>query len=57
MSTSLAEYLSALETRDTREQAHQVYLEACKYCQPTWHAEADAVQTRSWSTAQQEEQE
>jgi hypothetical protein len=30
MSTSLAEYLSALEARDAREQAHQVYLEACK---------------------------
>jgi chromosome segregation ATPase len=28
MSTSLAEYLSALEARDAREQAHRVYLEA-----------------------------
>jgi hypothetical protein len=30
MSSSLAEYLAALEARDEREQAHAVYVNACK---------------------------
>lgn len=29
MSNPLAEYLSALEARDTRERAHEVYINAC----------------------------
>lgn len=29
MSNALAEYLSALEARDTRERAHEVYINAC----------------------------
>jgi hypothetical protein len=57
MSTSLAEYLSALESRDAREQAHQVYLEACKCCQSTKHEGVDEMQTPSWPTASQEDHE
>jgi hypothetical protein len=41
MSNSLAEYLSALEARDAREQAHQVYLEACEYHQRPWALRAN----------------
>jgi hypothetical protein len=33
MSNALAEYLSALDARDTRERAHEVYINAC--AQPT----------------------
>lgn len=29
MSNALAEYLSALDARDTRERAHEVYINAC----------------------------
>lgn len=31
MSNPLAEYLSALDARDARERAHEVYITACKY--------------------------
>jgi hypothetical protein len=34
MSSSLAEYLAALEARDEREQAHAVYVNACKSGEP-----------------------
>jgi L-asparaginase II len=31
MSDALAEYLSALDARDAREKAHEVYINACMY--------------------------
>ena len=31
MSNALAEYLSALDARDARERAHEVYINACKH--------------------------
>lgn len=34
MSNPLAEYLSALDARDARERAHEVYINACEFRAP-----------------------
>lgn len=51
MSNPLAEYLSALDARDARERAHEVYMHACKPTYPDHMSQTNKTQTPSLPTA------